>query len=95
MAVVAFIERLDQMKACRRQRCGDLCVRDAVPADDVDRAPEQMIAIRNAAYSAIMFDGPKRARHDTERRGDPHYRSGLDRSRNGLCAGMRRLRPYG
>lgn len=56
MAVVAFVEGLDQVQSGSRQRRGDLGVSHARAPHDVDRLAEQMIAVGDAAYRAIVLD---------------------------------------
>ena len=43
MAVVALVERLDQVKSGGFERCGNLGMGDAGPPDDVNRSAQEMI----------------------------------------------------
>ena len=67
MAVIAFVERLDQVKTGSPQSGGNLRVGHPVPTNNVDGSSEEVIAVLNAADGAIMFYCPKSARDRPER----------------------------
>lgn len=71
MTVIALVQRLDQRIAGGSKRRGDLRVSDSGPARDVDRPPEQMKAVRNAADRMIVRDGAEGAGDHAEPGRDP------------------------
>lgn len=57
VAVIALVQRLDEMVTSRPQRRRELRMRHVGPPDDVDRLSEQMIAVRYATDRSIVLDG--------------------------------------
>jgi hypothetical protein len=72
MAVIAFVERLDQVEAGGRKRRGDLRVRHARPPHDVNRLAEKMITVRDAADGAVVLDRAEGAADNAVGSGGAH-----------------------
>lgn len=66
MTVGPFVEGLDQVKARRPQRCGDLGVSYTFSPHHIDGASTQVIGIGHSPHLPIMRDRPENARHLTE-----------------------------
>jgi hypothetical protein len=73
VAMVALVERFDQIVTCRPECCVYLSVGDSRPAGNVDRAPLQMITVGHAADGTVVSRAPQGARNDTEGSGDANH----------------------
>jgi hypothetical protein len=75
VAVIAFVEGLDERKSGRTESGIDLVMRDSWSTDDVDRSAEQMIAVGHPADFAIVRQTAQGA-CDRPERGSDLGRSG-------------------
>lgn len=66
VAVRTLVQRLDQHISCGSKRSGDLPVRDTGPADDINRSPQQVIAVWHSADLTVVGNRSKCARDDAE-----------------------------
>jgi hypothetical protein len=74
MAVVVLVERFDEVQpGCGQGRC-DLGMADSGPANDINCLAQQVVAVRNSPYCAIVFNRSKRTCHGPELRNDADRR---------------------